>query len=1031
MKRLLARLLPALLLGVGSTANVAFAEEGVIEEIVVTGSYIKRDSFSSASPLTIVGQEDFNKIGAISVKDVVQNLTNNSGSENFADQGRSGGTVGTENINIRGLGINGTLVLLNGKRQAESPNLNNDGIAFVDTASMMPTIAIERMEILTDGASALYGSDAISGVVNFITRNEFEGFEFSVDYQAIPDSDENWNDVNYQAIFGVAGDRGNIVVAAQYLERDQLAAFEKGWTLGGGNSGSGQPGTFLAVPGDARTNGGAAESLADFAGRNLAFEQTSFFVDPGIVAAGGDLLAGSGLARAADFNCLNVPQADPANGTPVSFLFPTPALPTQAETCRIDFLQTQSLIEEQTRLKLFAAFSYDLIPEHDIEVYGEFHAAANDVRRSNSPSFPQSSPQVVPIQNPGLRQDAIDRGLAGPEVIDPAAALAAGFTRTLADGSIVGDPVAAAIANPNVGPLLFVGRALSGIPEETTRNRGRVDTEGVTERDKIHIATGIRGDLPNTETWSFDFSGTWSEHQFSGFAARDFALSIFRDSLAGFGGRNCDPLDPTNQPGVAPCFFFNPFGSQHLADPSDIGPNGLYNSDTVIEDLNHPLSGENEQSVGVVDFVITGDTFELPAGPLGIALGAQYRKQKYRSIPSGTGTSFDFIFVAGQEEFSVNRDVWGVFAEALIPVTGPDSPIGALEIDLAVRFEEYGGGTGNTTDPKISILWNPTEDFVIRGSAQTSFRAPGLAQLGGASTSLNAVPSDLGALAAGQPAGTTFVPNVASGNSDLAPEEADVFNVGFGWRPSSGALEGLSIDFNYWSFDFEDVIRKEGTFTVAQAFVDGDPAAQQKVTLNAAGEIALIRTNFINAAKLETEGYDARLSFDWETEGAGVITPFFNATRVTRYRFDEGNGEVNGLGQRNFQTIAAPALKWRFNTGLDWYMGNHSANITVRYWDNFETNAIDAVFAAIQGRIQPGDDPSDPDLRKIDSHTTVDVNYTYQLPDVLGASGITFSIGAINLTDEDPPVLNQGPGFESKIHDPRGRVVYGSFRFAF
>jgi outer membrane receptor for ferrienterochelin and colicin len=130
-------------------SGIAFAQQAqddeVIEEIVVTGSFIQRSSFDSASPLDVLGQEDFNKTGAISVKDIAQNLTYNLGSENFPDTLRSGATTGTENINLRGLGLNSTLVLMNGRRQAEAPNLTNDGVAFVDTASMMPTIAIKRM----------------------------------------------------------------------------------------------------------------------------------------------------------------------------------------------------------------------------------------------------------------------------------------------------------------------------------------------------------------------------------------------------------------------------------------------------------------------------------------------------------------------------------------------------------------------------------------------------------------------------------------------------------------------------------------------------------------------------------------------------------------------------------------------------------------------------------------------------------------------------------------------------------------------
>ncbi|MEQ8484613.1 MAG: TonB-dependent receptor [Pseudomonadales bacterium] len=961
---------------------------GPIEEIVVTGSYIQRSTFDSSSPLDLIGQEDFAKSGAISVKDIAQQLTYNLGSENFPDTLRSGATTGTENINLRGLGLNSTLVLLNGRRQAEAPNLTNDGVAFVDTASMMPTIAIERMEVLKDGAAALYGSDAISGVVNFITRSSFEGMELQFDYQNITDAPD-WDpsrDVSIQGIVGFGGDRGNVMLAASFLDRTELPMFARDYTYAGGLSGFGAPGNIF-------TSRGESESQAAYDARRAAFQATT--INPAI--SGG-----------ADLDCANVPHAQGspgANGTrPSTFLV------ASSDRCFVDFLPTQSIIDAEQRIQLFGQFTYLLNESLEIEAFGEFHAASNDVKRGNSPSYGFVAAPVVPVANPGLRNDAFRRGLGGSELIDDAAAQALGFANA----------IEAAENNPLVGPMIANIRPFNGLPEDVYMNQGRVKNAGEMERDKTHFVSGIRGNLP-FESWSFELAGTWSEHEFSGFTAYDTNNDNLIAAYAGFGGRDCNPA--TTAPGniSGGCYFYNPFGSAYLTDPSNVGPNGLYNATELHDWMIDPILTQTEQELYVVEAVVTGDLFELPAGPVGVAFGAQYRDQKFRSIPSGTGSNFNFSFVVGQEPFEVDRDVYAVFSEFLVPVTDVDSAIGALELSLAVRFEDYGGGTGDTTDPKFAFLWNPNRDLAIRGSFQTSFKAPGLAQLGGSSTSLNNVqqnPFDPTSV-------QVFVPGIAIGNPNLAPETADVYNVGFSWEPTEGALSNFSIKADYWSFAYEDAIRKESNVSVIQAFVSGDPAAQNKITLDGLGNIAVIRSEFINAASVDTSGVDVTLGYGIDTQTAGRFDLFYNMTYLTEYKFQEGPTapRVNGKGKRNFQTIGAPAPEWRANAGVDWFRGNHSANVTLRYTTDYDlTKAPNSLIAALNGRA-----PSS----KVDDHLTVDVQYSYQFQELLGGQGPILTIGAINLFDEDPPVIDDGPGFDSKIHDPRGQVIYGRIKFAF
>jgi hypothetical protein len=252
-----------------------------------------------------------------------------------------------------------------------------------------------------------------------------------------------------------------------------------------------------------------------------------------------------------------------------------------------------------------------------------------------------------------------------------------------------------------------------------------------------------------------------------------------------------------------------------------------------------------------------------------------------------------------------------------------------------------------------------------------------------------------------------------------------VFNVGFTWEPTAGALENFSISADYWSFAYEDAIRKESNVSVIEAYVAGDPEAQDKITLDGLGNIAVIRSEFINAAAVDTAGIDLSLAYGLDTNNAGRFDLFYNMTYLTEYEFQEAPGAptIDGKGKRNFQTIGAPAPEWRANAGVDWFRGNHSATVTLRYTTDYElTKAPNSLIAALNGRA-----PSD----HVDDFLTVDVQYSYQFQEMFGGQGPILSIGAINLFDEDPPVIDDGPGYDSKIHDPRGQVVYGRVKFAF
>ncbi|MDA9045794.1 TonB-dependent receptor [Gammaproteobacteria bacterium] len=199
------------------------AQESSVEEVVVTGSYLKSSAKDGASAVEVIGRDTIEDLGASTAADIIRNIAVDSGSENNADSFTSGSTQGTSNVNLRGLGLSSTLVLVDGRRQTIAAGTSNDGAVFVDT-NMIPMIATERVEILKEGAASIYGSDAVAGVVNFILRRDFEGIEFNLSQQNTDMGDQT--DDSMGVIWGTQTGNTNVVMAYSQLDRSPLAGTE-------------------------------------------------------------------------------------------------------------------------------------------------------------------------------------------------------------------------------------------------------------------------------------------------------------------------------------------------------------------------------------------------------------------------------------------------------------------------------------------------------------------------------------------------------------------------------------------------------------------------------------------------------------------------------------------------------------------------------------------------------------------------------------------------------------------------------------
>ncbi len=899
----------AFALATPATVTTAVAQDEAADEIIVTGSFIrKKNQADLPSPLDTVASADITAIGAQNIADITQTLTINTGAQNNPDAFTQNATTGTSNINLRGLGVGSTLVLLNGKRQVLSGSPTNDGINFVDTASLVPLIAVDRVEILKDGASALYGSDAVAGVVNFITRENYDGILLSGDYLT-HQGEGDYDEYNIQALVGKDFDRGSVLLAASYLSRSALTTEERrlSETLND-TSALGNPGAFFGLP--------------------FAPPGAPVF-DPGCEAAGGTPL--------------------PASAATAAFLSQGIGF------CGFDFGDFFNLVPEEDRFTGLVRGEVDLTDS--IQWDAEFSYANNEAIRGNSPTFAflQLGSSVIPGAD--LAPLGID---ANPFNIFPGSPTAVFFGRVSGNGGTV---------SPNV-----------------------------TESETWRFSTSLGGDI-GSGGWEISFTRASNDFTVS---TEDTVTDRFQCSLSGFqslpalpgitGGTDCSSANTNLTAGgvTVPLAgtFFNPFSTSFSVAPND--PAFL---DFVVATQVRAYESE----LTVVEGFVSQELFDLPAGPLSVAVGAQYRDNDLSQQVDELSAADAFGFLVGGRDFEGSQDVFGFFGEVSAPLTD------WLDLQVAVRHERYGDAEGgSTTDPKIALLARPSDRLSLRGSYSTSFRAPSVFQQFGESTTLQQVVDPLNGTAF--VAVRTLAPEDGAGNvtaRPLVPEESRAFNFGASWEP----VDGLQLNVDYYNFDFSNVIIS----TAPQAILDADPtgaAILRAPSPTNDGPILQISNDFVNASSVETAGIDFSASWTIDQGAIGTFTPTFTGTYVLNYDIDDPQaGFIDGEGQRNFTNFGSPTPQLRFNAGINWVNGAHSANIFVRHIGSYLDD-------------QNG-------LTDIGSDTRIDLQYAISLSEYLNRDKLTqVTFGGRNITGTRPPFVATNGGFDSRVADPRGPLLY-------
>ena len=523
--------------------------------------------------------------------------------------------------------------------------------------------------------------------------------------------------------------------------------------------------------------------------------------------------------------------------------------------------------------------------------------------------------------------------------------------------------------NPFGAPVAFVGRPFS-LEEASATDSSSSET--------FRLVAGVGYDV----TGDVRVEGSYVHGQ------NEFGI-VFNDLLtAGF-----------FQPGTTTVRNdINLFGTA-LTDPA------LANDPALIDAATVEVPITLNSTLDVFELAVSGTAGEIAGNPIGFAIGAQYRQNSASfDVPATLETPGQLVFLFPQQDFAKETiGATSVFGELAIPIGE------RIDIQAAVRYESYSDGIGDTVDPKVAVTAEVVDDLVVRASYGTSFRAPTPLQIGGTTNQVGPIVNPC----TGARVAAAFITN---GNADLNPESASTYSAGLAYRQPGG----LRFSVDYWRYDYDDVITRQSVEAVAAnaQCVQAGPGARIPVapglTVNpATGQITSIEVDFVNAGSINTDGLDVALGYSFDAGRYGQFSTDLSATLVTKFDVAETRGgpTIDRLGSRNVTSFTRPTPELRGNLRLGYEKDAHLFTAIVRYTDSYR----DDLNANV----------------KIDSQTTLDLQYALRLDGMLGQGRSEFRIGAINVTDEDPPFVFDRSGYDPLVADPRGRTVYASITQSF
>ena len=747
--------------------------EDEVEQVVVTGSRIGRTNLTATSPVAVLGREDIALDRALNIEDVLTELPQFSNTIGAVSTGSD--ARGATTLDLRGLGQNRTLVLINGTRAVPFSFRNS-----VDV-NAIPAPLIQRVEVLTGGASAVYGADAVAGVVNFILRNDFEGFETSLIYNISDEGDAANYGANLTVGANLDGGRGNVTGYVGVSKREGLIKNERAF----------------ASP---ETNDlGVANSTRPSGGQFTRSDNASVFNFGGTLAP--------------------------------RFAFTEQGALSSAVQTSV-FSPFEALVQPLERMTGAVFFNYDLFGS--VEAYGRATATYTEIEDQLPPATSAVSFLVLrdnPFLTPELRSvvgGAFNRTRAG--VVGGTDAFQASVSRAFTEFGLI-----------------------------------RLETERTTFQGQV----GLRGRFTDNIGWDgyvqFGRTSDIVDILGEGIVAR--AAQAAAATVDAAGRPVC--LDPTG--GCVPVNLFGP-GAISREAAAFIG---------------QPLQQSRERDQLVSAVAVTGDTgdvFTLPAGPVGFAVGYEYRDESGEVEFDSAIQSGQTFNQGGRPNFGGGFDVHELFGEINVPLLRDLPLVKELNFEAAYRRSDY-STAGEVDAYKLGGAYALNDNLRFRGAFQTVVRAPNIGELFGAPGSVAlpaavvdpcANPAASGASAdvcraTGAPAApftqnTTGALFLFGGSATLQPEEGETYTVGAVFTPTF--LPGLSASVDYYDIKIDNAINAvlpQPTLDTCYVIVrDAANPFCGRVRRGANGQITAVDSSDVNVKQITVEGLDvvARYGFN-------------------------------------------------------------------------------------------------------------------------------------------------------------------------
>lgn len=920
------------------SAPVAFAADGdEVERIEVTGSRIRQTDIEGANPVTVVSRAEMEKMGITDVGDLIQKLPAMSGSP-LATTVNNGGS-GAVTVNLRGMGSIRTLVLINGRRTVDGGDFQT-----------IPSNMIERIEILKDGASAIYGADAVAGVVNVITRRDFEGVEASFNYSDYMDTD-NGIQKSFSLVTGKVFDGGNVVFGAEITEQEAILQgdtdvlhFNAPYVLTEINDElcflcTGEnywADTKTLLPGE----GGNAVLLGSsrVPNGNFRFNKNSAWFP-----SGSAIWDGIGDPNDPNsYRAYNGSVFDPNNDT--------------YNYAPVNFLQTPYL-----KKNAFVEANFDVA--ENVEFFSALRVSQRESRQRLA---------AVPYDtqtDPGYLVPVLDAD--GNPVLDEGQPV---FQNGISKDNIY---------NPFGEDVIRIGRRMLEGDREFSQDV--LQFQGV---------AGFRGIIADAWEWDVSYNYGYRSRtdtdfgQFSGAALANALGPSFYDA-------NGNAVCGTPEAPIDGCVPLNLFGGEGTVTDEMLDYVGVTLVDTV----------RSQQDIFNANLT-NSELFELPGGFVGASIGYEYRREELvNDVDSGkagdTVTGNTGSGVAGA--YHVNS----LYAEAIVPVLSGVIAAELLELKVGARYDDFSSFGGETTF-LAGLKWQPFQDLLLRGTYSEVFRAPTVGELysGQADSFVQATDpcstDNFGKLspegqaqcvADGVPQGGAIVadtqlPARVGGNPDLQPETGDNITVGLAYSPSY--IEGLNLTLDWWKIELDDVIDSLSAGNILDlCYEDLNQAQCANIDRKVDGTVRQIQATNQNLASRTAEGIDTEITYSYDFGQIGELSAFVGWTHLlTREDVDYEGADVTDLKGWYSWQLDETFAEDKVNFSLDWSW----QDLTVSYGLEY-ISAIQAETYLFESDY----------IQDIDSQMYHDISVAYEF-----AFGTRVSAGVTNFTDEEAPFIDSG-----------------------